>query len=82
MKYVFYSSVVNPVQMLFGFVTVAVVFSVFVYASNSQSQIRRFKRHHPGVCVLVVLLVGYYVIHLFGSIIVFLFGIALPLLCE
>ena len=40
----------------------------------------RFKRHHPGVSLMIVLLAGYLVIYLFGSVIVFLFGIALPLL--
>jgi len=72
----------NPVQMIFGSVTVAVIFSLFVYASSKQAQLRRFKRQHPAAGFVLILLAGYFVIHLFGSIIVFLFGIALPLLCE
>ena len=72
----------NPVQMIFGSVTVAVVFSVFVYTTSKQAQLRRFKRHHPAASFMIILLAGYFVIHLFGSIIVFLFGIALPLLCK
>lgn len=71
--------VFHPVQMIFGFLSVAAIFGIFVYLSNNQAQLRRFKRQHPGVCTAAIFACGYVVIHLFGSVIVFLFGIALPL---
>lgn len=71
--------VFHPVQMIFGVLSVAAIFGIFVYLSNNQAQLRRFKRQHPGICTAAILMCGYLVIHLFGSVIVFLFGIALPL---
>lgn len=70
----------HPVQMIFGFASVVAAFGLFVVSSNNQAQLRRFKRQHPGVCLMAILALGYLLIHLFGSVIVFLFGIALPLL--
>ena len=70
----------HPVQMVFGFLSVLGAFSLFVYVSNNQAQFRRFKRKYPGASIFIILLGGYFLIHLFGSVITFLFGIALPLL--
>lgn len=72
--------VFHPVQMIFGCAAVVAAFGLFVFSSNNQAQLRRFKRQHPGICLVAILVSGYIIIHLFGSVIVFLFGIALPLL--
>ena len=72
----------HPVQMVFGFAAVGGMFALFVYTSNNQAPLRKFKRRHPAISLLLVVIAGYIIIHMFGSIIVFLFGIALPLLCK
>lgn len=70
----------NPVQMVLGVASVTAAFALFVYVTNHGSQYRRFKRDHPLLGTSIVLGGGYLLIYLLGSVIVFLFGIALPLL--
>jgi len=65
--------------MVLGFGAVVLAFVVFVAASNHQVQLQKFKRQHPGLSVVAILVVGYLLICIFGSIIVFMFGIALPM---
>jgi len=72
-------SVLHPVQMVLGFIAVVLAYIAFVVASDHQVQLRKFKRQHPGLSVLAILAVGYILVCIFGSIIVFLFGIALPI---
>lgn len=69
----------HPLQMIFGFAAVAGAFGLFVYVSNNQPQIRRLKRQKPALSIVIIVLLGYFVIYLFGSVLTFLFGIALPL---
>lgn len=69
----------NPGQMLLGLIAICSVFAIFVSLSNNQAELRRFKRHHPVACSVAIVAGGYAVMYLFGSIMVFLFGIALPL---
>jgi len=72
--------VFHPVQMILGCLAVAGTFAGFVYASDHQAELRRFKRNHSGLSLAIILLVGYGIIYLIGSVLVFIFGIALPLL--
>jgi len=65
--------------MVLGFAAVVTAFVAFVAASNNQVQLRKFKRQHPGLSVAVILVIGYLLMCIFGSIIVFMFGIALPI---
>jgi len=65
--------------MVLGFAAVVLAFVAFVAASNNQVQLRKFKRQHPGLSVVAILIVGYLLMCIFGSIIVFMFGIALPM---
>jgi len=69
----------HPGQMLLGLIAICSVFAIFVSLSNNQAELRRFKRHHPVACTIAIVAGGYAIMHLFGSIMVFLFGIALPL---
>jgi len=64
--------------MVLGFTAVVTAFVAFVAASNHQVQLRKFKRQHPGLSVVAILVLGYILMCIFGSIIVFMFGIALP----
>ncbi|XP_013419780.1 PRA1 family protein 2 [Lingula anatina] len=71
--------VLHPVKMVIGVLAVAVVFSVFVYATNNKAATRHFKKDHPLLCMGGVLFGGYLLVYMAGAVIVFLFGIALPL---
>ena len=66
--------------MVLGVMAIGGVTTLFVYVSDNQLQFRRFKKQHPGISVCLVMLGGYIFIWLFGSVLVFLFGIALPML--
>ncbi|XP_060075634.1 PRA1 family protein 2-like [Ylistrum balloti] len=72
--------IIHPVKMACGFVAIAVAFGAFVYCTNSQFTARRFKRDHPLISILIVLATGYVLVYLIGAVIVFMFGIAFPLL--
>lgn len=74
--------VLHPVQMVMGCATVAAAAAGYVYATENMPDLKRFKRNHPGASMFIILLGAYLFIYLFGSIIVFLFGIALPLLSK
>uniref|UniRef100_V5H163 Putative glutamate transporter eaac1-interacting protein n=1 Tax=Ixodes ricinus TaxID=34613 RepID=V5H163_IXORI len=66
--------------MLCGMLAVAVAFGLFYYVTNSQRAATRFKRDHPIISVFVILLGGYFIVHMLGSVMVFLFGILLPIM--
>ena len=68
--------------MACGFCAIGVAFGGFVYCTSTQWKARRFKRDHPIISVIVILLAGYLLVYMFGAVIVFLFGIAFPLLCK
>ena len=65
---------------MLGFTALAVIFGTFVYFTNNQYKARRFKHDHPVVCVAAVLGAGYLVVYMFGAVLVFMFGIAFPML--
>jgi len=65
--------------MVLGFAAVVLAFIAFVAASNHQVALRKFKRQHPGLSVVAIFAAGYILMSIFGSIIVFMFGIALPI---
>ena len=69
-------------QILLGFSALAVIFGAFVYFTNNQYKARRFKHDHPVVCVAAVLAAGYLVVYMFGAVLVFIFGIAFPMLSK
>ncbi|XP_060595348.1 PRA1 family protein 3-like [Ruditapes philippinarum] len=72
--------IVHPVQMVCGFIAISVAFGGFVYCTSSRWKARRFKRDHPIISVIVILLSGYLLVYMVGAVIVFMFGIAFPLL--
>ena len=68
----------HPAQMILGSVCIGGSFALFVYASNSQAQLRKFKRHHPAISLVIVFFLGYVFVYFIGSVLVFIFGIACP----
>lgn len=80
--FVLHFRLMHPVKMVLGFVAISVAFGGYVYCTNSQWRARQFKRNHPFFSVIIVLAAGYLVVYMMGAVIVFMFGIAFPLLCE
>ncbi|XP_050414455.1 PRA1 family protein 3 [Patella vulgata] len=72
--------IIHPIKMVLGFAAISVAFGGFVYSTNNQWKARKFKRDHPLISVVVILVGGYLLVYMFGAVIVFMFGIAFPLL--
>ncbi|MEQ2165712.1 hypothetical protein GOODEAATRI_019963 [Goodea atripinnis] len=70
----------QPLQLFVGMTVVTVLFLGFVWAAENKASIRRFRRNHPLVTVLTILLASYLFISALGGVAVFLFGIAFPVL--
>ncbi|GFT77851.1 PRA1 family protein 3 [Nephila pilipes] len=71
---------VNPTKMICGILAVGAVFGLFCYVTNSKRSATKFKRDHPVLSLLVIFSGGYFVVYMLGSVLVFLFGIMLPVL--
>lgn len=70
----------NPVSMFTGAVVVASVFIGSVWAGENKAIIKKFKKENPSLFVFLVMVVSYFLMSLFGGVMVFLLGIKLPLL--
>lgn len=65
--------------MLLGMICVGAMFGGYEYLSKNQRFIADFKRDHPMVCLGVVFVGGYLLISMLGSVMVFMFGVLLPI---
>ncbi len=72
----------NPLNMLVGILTMVVLFGIFVFITNNKRETQKFKRDHPLVCFLVLVTVGYLAMRVFGSVLVFIWGIMVPIVCK
>ncbi|KAM9393546.1 PRA1 family protein 2 [Pholidichthys leucotaenia] len=70
----------QPFQLFVGGTVVALLFLGFVWAAENQAPIRRFRRNHPLISVLAILVASYLFLSVLGGVAVFLFGIAFPML--
>ncbi|CAM4627467.1 hypothetical protein PO909_005409 [Leuciscus waleckii] len=70
----------NPVSMVTGAVVVSSVFIGSVWAGENKAIIKNFKKENPTLFVFLVMVVSYFLMSLFGGVMVFLLGIKLPLL--
>ncbi|XP_020785403.1 PRA1 family protein 3-like [Boleophthalmus pectinirostris] len=70
----------NPLGMFLGGAVVALVFAGSVWAGENKSFIKNFKKKNPTLFVLAVMVTSYFVLSLFGGVLVFIFGITFPLL--
>jgi len=50
-----------------------------VWASHNKDFIRKFKKHYPAAFVVTIMVLSYFLISIFGGVMVFLFGITFPL---
>ncbi|RXG52077.1 PRA1 family protein 3 [Armadillidium vulgare] len=65
--------------MFFGMVAIGLGFGIFFYLTNNKQVANDFKKSHPVVSVIFVLSSSYFVVYLLGSVVVFIFGILLPI---
>ncbi|MFT7801449.1 PRA1 family protein 3-like [Arapaima gigas] len=70
----------NPAGMVVGGAVVTLVFVGSVWAADNKTMIKDFKKKNPTVFVVAVMVISYFLISLFGGIMVFFFGITFPLL--
>ncbi|KAK2488507.1 hypothetical protein MC885_000156 [Smutsia gigantea] len=70
----------SPFNMILGGTVVVLVFTVFVWAAHNKDVLRRMKKQYPTMFVMVVMLASYFLISMFGGVMVFVFGITFPLL--
>lgn len=69
----------NPKAMMIGIITVAVICAGFVYLSNNKRETQKFKSQHPMICAFGILGIAAILMYFFGSILVFVWGIMVPL---
>ncbi|XP_060058879.1 PRA1 family protein 3 isoform X1 [Erinaceus europaeus] len=70
----------SPFNMILGGIVVVLVFTGFVWAAHNKDILRRMKKQYPTAFVMVVMLASYFLISMFGGVMVFVFGITFPLL--
>ena len=68
-----------PQEMAVGVVTVGVLFALSFYLQQQKHEVRQFKQQHPAVVFSLIVVFSYYLIYKLGSIVVFLFGVTLPI---
>ncbi|CAL8082301.1 unnamed protein product [Orchesella dallaii] len=71
--------IMHPAQMLLGMICVGALFGGYDYLSKNQRFIADIKKNHPLVCLVVVFVGGYLLISMLGSVMVFMFGVLLPI---
>lgn len=69
----------HPAQMMFGLLTVASLFGGYNYLQRNQGVIAELQQKHPLLSLAGVLVCGYTVVSLMGSVMVLMFGILLPI---
>ncbi|XP_069592624.1 PRA1 family protein 3 [Ranitomeya imitator] len=70
----------SPLNMLLGASIVVLVFLGFVWTSHNKDAVRKFKKQYPTLFIMSIMLSSYFVISMFGGVMVFMFGITFPLL--
>lgn len=66
--------------MILGATVVILIFLGFVWTSHNKDFVRKFKKQYPTLFVMSIMLSSYFVISMFGGVMVFVFGITFPLL--
>jgi hypothetical protein len=76
----FVRSFIHPQEVITGVLVIASVVGVVAYACSANPDALQFKREHPIVSVGAVAVVCYLLITAIASIVVFLYGLLLPIL--
>jgi len=68
--------------MMTGCVTMGLVFYAFVVITDNKIELKRFKQRHPALCVLAMSTCLYLIGQMINGLLVFTFGLLMPVLCE
>jgi len=71
---------INPTQLIVGMAATLSTLALLNYLSKNQAAFAGLRRRHPGICLTIMLVGGYLIVSMIGSVMIFLFGIALPIL--
>jgi len=69
----------RPTAMIFGLVVLALLLAGFVYATRQNIALPPFLNDRPIVILALLLVTSFMVVRMFGTVFIFLIGIALPL---
>jgi hypothetical protein len=64
---------------LFAFIA---LFCGTIFLTNKNPQIQNIKRDKPFLSLVVILVIAGFLFNLFGSLLMFIFSICLPILCK
>ena len=56
-----------------------VLFGISYYLQKQKHEVKQFKEQHPAIVFCLIVILSYYLIYKLGSIVVFLFGVTLPI---
>jgi len=73
-------SIIHPVEFAAGMFAFIGLFVVILFLTKKNPQIERLKRDKPFLSLGVILIVGAFLFNLFGSLLMFLFAICMPIL--
>merc|ERR1719430_672638 len=69
----------HPQDMVLGIITVGVLFGISFYLQKQKQEVIQFKQQHPAIVFCLIVILSYYLIYKLGSIVVFLFGVTMPI---
>ncbi|KAF4532650.1 hypothetical protein B566_EDAN009831 [Ephemera danica] len=72
-------NLIHPMKMLCGTIAIAVAFGLFYYLTNAKPSAIAFKKDHPIIGLVLILGGGYFIVFMLSSVLVFLYGILLPI---
>lgn len=70
---------INPQKMALGIVAMIIAVGIFSYANSQSPQFTQFRLNHPFISLILIVGGGYLIVYWFDSVVVFLFGILLPI---
>jgi len=79
---IFIFSYFHPTAIIFGLLVVAVLLAGFVYSTRQNIALTNLAQDRPIVILLLLLIAAFMIIRMFGTVLAFLLGIALPLACK
>ncbi|KAK3894257.1 hypothetical protein Pcinc_001975 [Petrolisthes cinctipes] len=72
-------ALIHPTKMFYGMTAVALAYGLFYYLTNHKQPAAQFKKDHPILSLVGLVLTMYFIVYLLGSVVVFLLGILLPI---
>jgi len=78
----FIFSFFRPAAIILGLVVVGILLAGFVYSTKKHTALTTLAHDRPIVILVLLLVAAFLVIRMFGTVFVFLIGIALPLACK